>query len=61
MLLFKRPDIGLFDPTFNTISVLRNPTKFVRAPFAKYVRALAIAGSVLFFGGVAAGFIVGIQ
>jgi hypothetical protein len=48
VFLFKRPDVSLLDPTWSTLRLLRHPERFVRNPYARATRALAIAGYAVF-------------
>jgi hypothetical protein len=44
---FKRPGWRFFDSRVSTLAIIRDPSKYVREPYARAVQTLGIAGLVL--------------
>jgi hypothetical protein len=57
MLLFRRPGTKVFEVGVSTLTILRDPRKYIRDPYARIVQILSIAALTL--GGITViGFIV---
>lgn len=45
--LFKRPGWSFTDPGVSTLSIIRNPAKYVREPYARAVQILGVTALAL--------------
>ncbi len=47
MLLFRHPGTKIFEPGVSTLTILRDPKRYVRDPYARIVQILSIAALTL--------------